>query len=325
MNFGLVWFNLIFSSQTSVLAPYDRAFARRLSTRLQLVVSSLVQQCPLCRLDKELRVSHIVPAFAGRYLKKTSATGYLPNGLNPNIRSQDLAKQPLLCNDCEQLLGSFEREFSLKAFPLIQRDSYRELEYDLWLLKFAVSVSWRILAIMQTKVEEDVPQFKEAIQQSLENWRVFLLGKKKQPGSEHHIFVVAGVPESMPKNMHPKILHYLLRGIDATPFVSDKQVGVYAKVIRSMFYSPIVPASAPGWKNTRIHAGPGRLISAQQLGMPGFMEFIEGRVTEVHSRPISDNQRRKIADAMLRDPERTLASESFKVHEATKRLLGDAP
>lgn len=285
-------------------------------------MAAVLKQCALCLQDKQLQTSHIIPAFAGRYLKETSATGYLRAGSDPNIRRQDVPKEPLLCKDCEQTFSTFEREFHRKAFPLVQRDDYRELEYDLWLLKFAVSINWRILTVDRVMLEADVPHFKHAIASALENWRLFLLGKRRQPGGEHHLFVVAGVPASMSKNVHPRTLDYFLRSVDATALVTDKWIGVYGKIIRSIFYSPVVPPSAPGWKNTRIHAGPGRLISPQELSMPGLMEFLQARITQVHSQGVSERQRKKISEAMLKNPERTLTSESFKVHQATRRLLG---
>jgi hypothetical protein len=276
--------------------------------------------CALCLEQKALRESHIIPAFAGRYLKETSATGYLRDGINPNIRRQDIAKRPLLCADCEQRIGIFEKEFSEKAFPVVQKDDFRELEYDKWLLKFAVSLSWRILVINHEEVENDLPQFKEQITHSLESWRQFLLDKRKHPDGEHHLFI-AGIPESMPKGLHKKTIHYLVRGIDATEIVSERSIAVYAKVVRSIFYSPIVPASPSGWKNTRIHSGPGRLRSPQVISMAGFGDFIQARLEEVHSKDLSEAQQRKVSEAMLKNPERALASESFKVHEAARRLF----
>ena len=46
--------------------------------------------CALCNDKADLRKSHIIPAFFGSYLKKTSATGYLRSGEAPNLRVQDL-------------------------------------------------------------------------------------------------------------------------------------------------------------------------------------------------------------------------------------------
>jgi hypothetical protein len=285
------------------------------------VVSPAPTFCALCLRAQSLRQSHIVPKFIGAYLKDTSATGYLRDAVNPNVRQQDLKKEPLLCADCEQVFSVWEREFSQLAFPNLQSDSFTELLYDEWLLKFAVSLSWRTLVTDREKLATDLSQFAEAIGEALENWRRFLLGERKQPGSEHHLFVFAGVPEQVPDGLHPKFLHYCLRGIDATEAVSRRTVAVYVKLLRSFIYSPVIPKSPAGWKNTRIHAGQGRLINPQTIAMRGFSEFLDSRVHEVHAKPISEAQSAKIADAMMKNPERVAMSESLKVELASRRLL----
>ena len=40
--------------------------------------------CALCHESKELKESHFIPKFVGKWLKKTSATGYLRNVDNIN-------------------------------------------------------------------------------------------------------------------------------------------------------------------------------------------------------------------------------------------------
>lgn len=279
-------------------------------------------RCALCLQLRPLRISHIVPAFAGRYLKETSATGYLRGGTNPNLRRQDLAKVPLLCNDCEQRFSALEREFSISAFPAFQDDDFTELTYGEWMLRFAVSLSWRTLVTDRAELVRDLPQFSEIIDRTLEVWRIFLLGQRKHPGTEHHLFVFAGVPSRMPPEMHPKFLHYALRGIDATEAVSNRVLAVYVKLVRAIFYAPLVPRSPAGWKNTRIHVGNGRILgSSQTLAMRGFLEFMNSRTEEVYAVPISPAQSKKITETLLKDPERAIRSESFKVHSASERLL----
>lgn len=275
----------------------------------------------MCMRERPLRLSHIVPAFAGKYLKETSATGYLRDGVNPNIRRQDLTKKELLCDECEQQLSAWEREFSIHAFPYMQDDGFRDLEYGDWLLKFAVSLSWRTLVSDQQDLVRDFPQFSKKIPATLASWRLFLLGERKQPGSEHHLFVIAGVPERVPPGLHDRFLHYFLRGMDATEVVGTRTVAVYVKLLRALFYAPIIPASPSGWGNTRIHAGHGRIVSPQTLAMRGFLDFVNGRVAEVHAKPLSDAQSAKIAEVMKKDPRRVAESESLKVELASRRLL----
>ena len=84
--------------------------------------------CALCRDEAELRQSHIVPSFFGAYLKETSATGYLRGAATPNLRVQDLCKEPLLCDSCECRFSTWEKKYKEEAFERVQNDSFRELE-----------------------------------------------------------------------------------------------------------------------------------------------------------------------------------------------------
>lgn len=39
--------------------------------------------CALCGKNAELRESHLIPKFVGEWIKRTSATGYLRQVVNP--------------------------------------------------------------------------------------------------------------------------------------------------------------------------------------------------------------------------------------------------
>jgi hypothetical protein len=277
--------------------------------------------CALCHNEAELRQSHIVPSFFGAYLKETSATGHLRGAVTPNLRIQDLSKEELLCDSCEGRFALWEKDYKEQAFEKVQNDAYRQLDYGPWLLPFLVSLSWRVLVTQREDLVGDYPQFSSVAERMLENWRLFLLGKRRQPGSEHHLFVFAGVPESMPTGLHEKILHYMLRAVDATVGANSRGFFVYTKALRSLVFSPVLPASPSGWVNTRVHVGRGRLVSPQKIAMAGFSDFLNSRTGLAFAQPLSDKQRAKIGEAMLRNPERAITSESHKVHEASKRLI----
>jgi hypothetical protein len=263
----------------------------------------------------------IVPSFFGAYLKETSATGYLRGALMPNLRRQDLLKEELLCDSCEVRFAVWEKAYSEWAFRTVQDDDFRQLEYGAWLLPFLVSISWRVLATQHEDVAEKYPQFSSIVERTLESWRLFLLGARRQPGSEHHLFIFAGTPENMPADSHEKTLHYLLRSVDATTAGNGRTFFVYTKALRSLIFSPVVPASPTGWTNTRVHCGLGKLISPQRVAMKGFGEFLTSRVEDCFAQALSDSQKAKIDEAILRDPVKALSSESYMVHKATKRLI----
>jgi hypothetical protein len=277
--------------------------------------------CALCHNEAKLRQSHIVPSFFGAYLKETSATGYLRGAVMPNLRIQDLSKEELLCDSCEGRFAVWEKSYKERAFPTVQDDAFTQLEYGPWLLSFLVSLSWRVLVTQRVDLAGDYPQFSGVVERTLENWRLFLLGDRKQPGSEHHLFIFADIPETMPADLHEKILHYMLRAVDATTGANRRILFVYIKALRSLVFSPILPASPSGWANTRVHVGQGKLVSPQKIAMSGFGDFLNSQAEEAFAQSLSDNQKAKIGEVMMRDPERALTSESYKVHQASKLLI----
>lgn len=277
--------------------------------------------CALCTSRSELQDSHIIPKFVGRHLKATSATGYLRNGENPNIRLQDLKSVKLLCRDCEQLFSTWETIFKENFFDAVKNSAFHSLSYDEWLLKFAVSVSFRTLVVSGDELKTDYPKWASLVDATLRTWRDYLLGRVSRPGeTEHHIFVL-DMPESAAGKFHPKSFHYFVRAIDASPGVGERVLFVYSKLMRVLIFSPLSPVRPVGWTNTRIFNGRGRLSSPQRIAMPGFGEFLNSRIADIFARPLSERQRQKLKEAMLANPERALASESFKVEELTRRLL----
>ena len=72
----------------------------------------MASSCALCKKEKPLQISHIMPSFVGKWLKESSATGFMRELRAPNERIQDVWKTQLLCRDCEQLLSGFETYFA---------------------------------------------------------------------------------------------------------------------------------------------------------------------------------------------------------------------
>ena len=276
--------------------------------------------CALCLTVGSLRQSHVIPAFVIRYLKATSATGYLRRP-GSDRRVQDLSTEPLLCSDCEQRFGRWERTFSLEPFRKIQVEEFESFEYDHQLLKLAVSLAWRILVTDRPDVIEVCPEWRNKIDLTLESWRKYLLDVEKNPPGIHHLFVVPGTPIAVPSDTHPKTLHYLLRAVDATVLGGSRNLAVYVKLLRSIFYAPIVPAKPSGWQGTRIHAGPGRMVSAhQKLFARDFGAFLQSRVELGFARPPSPKTLEQITKTIKKNPERAMSSETHQVHLATKHL-----
>src|SRR6266851_9905170 len=96
--------------------------------------------CRLCGTETALIQSHAIPAFASRWLKQTSATGFLRGFHVPNQRMQDFPTLRLLCRECEQRFSASEKQFAEFVFVPFHEGRTR-FQYEDWLLYFAVSLA----------------------------------------------------------------------------------------------------------------------------------------------------------------------------------------
>ena len=132
--------------------------------------------CALCGENKNLRISHIIPKFVSKWLKETSATGFLRGVEHPEIRMQDFAKLPFLCAECEQIFSKFECYFANQVFFPVLNKKITEVTYDERLLKFIISLNWRTLKKTYEVQCKQHPWIKEHLDTAEEVWREYLLG-----------------------------------------------------------------------------------------------------------------------------------------------------
>lgn len=142
--------------------------------------------CALCKTDPRGEQSHIIPAFALKWLKKTSATGFIRNAVEINRRAQDGPKHPLLCERCEDRFSIYEGAFAKDIFYPFVEDKTRAIRYDNNCLKFSVSLLWR--ALHELWIEEPIlgeplqPEFQRRLNEPYRVWADFLLDKVPHPG-----------------------------------------------------------------------------------------------------------------------------------------------
>src|SRR5215218_5809961 len=80
--------------------------------------------CAFCEQQKELQLSHVIPRFVIKWLRDTSATGHVRASHTPNLRVQDGWKARMLCWDCEQMFGTWEKAFAEEAFYPLHSDRH---------------------------------------------------------------------------------------------------------------------------------------------------------------------------------------------------------
>ncbi len=133
--------------------------------------------CKLCRDSDDIRVSHVLPRFLGKYLKETSATGFL-TAIDQNgrpTRSQDLYKRKLLCGRCESILNEVETFFANMVFHPFKKGELKTIPVDDRFARFAVSVSLRVLWIMRLVEHPLVERWEVELGELETEWRSFLL------------------------------------------------------------------------------------------------------------------------------------------------------
>lgn len=171
--------------------------------------------CALCLKERKIRLSHIIPAFAFRWQKKTG--GPIRNIETPNKRVQDGIKINLLCDDCESLLSVWESSFYNQLFLKYTENSDYKLKYGDWLLKFCVSLNWR--TILYRKLSGLKGQYTPHQFNSMsifeKNLHSVLIGESRNPSyNEQHLLFLNPISTELKNNLPPNINRYILRAID---------------------------------------------------------------------------------------------------------------
>jgi hypothetical protein len=282
--------------------------------------------CALCGETSELCDSHIMPAFVYRWFKESSATGHIRCSNEPNVRVQDGEKARLLCRACDNnIIGGYEKEFSEKLFrPWLDGPAIRN--YQKYLLKFTVSVSWRVLKFCYGKnphakySSDQINLIKKAELQ----WRMFLLDQSPHPAEfEQHFFIygnlVATTEQDLPKNINRFARNSIMMDLVG----SDRSHYTFAKFGQFFIFGHIQPHNHI-WSGTKVRLNSGtfpskKMILPKQI-WPLFVE--KANLQEKAIASISKAQFSKIDKAILLNIDRLANSDSFQAALADADLFG---
>jgi hypothetical protein len=274
-------------------------------------------ECALCLEEKELQLSHIIPKFVFNYLKE-SAPGGLRSYRTPNLRIQDGEKEYLLCRDCEQLFSSWEKPFSEHIFVPLHDPSpvTTPIVYKQWALKFAASVSWRVLNYyMKLGLSHFSDEQKAHAQQALNFWREFLLGGQKHPGRfEQHLLPLDVIEHHTVGEISPFLNRYLLRSIHMDVLVSESSAIVYTKLCRVTIFGFIYEANPLGWQGMKLHVNKGTIRPRDYL-LPGeIFKYINDKASQVKEalNSLSPKQEQKVAKVIAENLDEIANSEIYR-------------
>ncbi|MBP2250470.1 hypothetical protein J2754_000779 [Halarchaeum solikamskense] len=209
-------------------------------------------KCRLCGDDRELRQSHIIPNFVIRWLKESGATPFLRGVDDPDTRIQD-KKEKLLCSECEQRIGDWEQQFASRIFYPVIRQQKTDFEYDSWLKRFTISLSWRFLVSSFSAMDAWDSDEQTALREAEHHWRAILNGDQPlSAATRSHHLILLGETESVPSEAPEGWEFYSSRGIDASVVTVDDGIYIYSKFPQMFLLSCVDPPSVDGLGEARI-------------------------------------------------------------------------
>ncbi|NQT34238.1 hypothetical protein HQ587_03530 [bacterium] len=275
--------------------------------------------CKLCKKKESIKNSHLIPKFTTDWIRNTSDTGKFRTSVLPNKRVQDSKKVDLLCGDCENLFSKFEGYFSKVIFKPVMNSNnpvvdYPVVDYTESLLKFAVSLSWRILVFKMYGYPWKILDHKLAAQKAEIRWREYLLNNTEMK-DEHHILML-GFVEDAPEIEGTDIdmNFYFRRSVDADIAQGSKESFVYTKLPGFVFISPIFPGTHTHMVDTLIGEN-GTLEFYKQAIDSTIIKFLVRRFNQTLSpiRTISERQWAKIEADYSKNIDKIQDSDVFKL------------
>lgn len=283
--------------------------------------------CRLCERQSELQLSHVLPAFAFRWLRESSGNGHLRNSQEPNKRSQDGLKFYWLCAECEGLFSRHETAFAGRLFHPYLKASGQIFPYSSWLIQFCTSVSWRVLRFYRDEghLKSWEPEALARIESAETTWRDTLLGRLPNPGEfQQHMLPLDQISQTSGE-FAPNINRYLMRAIHLDLCRGSKSIFTYAKLGRFIILGFIHEPQPNHWKGTKVHATHGYVQPRNYVVPAALGDYLNEKARKVSESlaGMSDRQAEKVDLAFKANVDRYVGSDAFLATQADVEMFGN--
>src|SRR3989344_1687831 len=233
--------------------------------------------CKLCGYEGPLEESHFIPKFVGKWIKKTSITGYLRESNEVHKRAQDIAKEYWLCGECEDKFSVWETKFANEVFhPFLNKDK-STANYEQWLSKFCASLSWRTLTYIRSKnTHHDKPQeYYDALDKAERHLANYLLDKVDNLNEyEQHLFPLDGIKSTTADGLPPNINRYLLRTMAMDIVGNDSNHFIFTKLPSFIVLGIIHVKEPEKLRSSLIALRAGKICPRNYYWPDGFINYI---------------------------------------------------
>jgi hypothetical protein len=275
-----------------------------------------VGTCALCGKETELQASHIVPRFVGKWMKDTSATGFLSKSEDLSERVQDLPTEQLLCTGCEQIFSGFESYFAKNIFYPFHEKKVRVFDYDERLGMFALSLSWRTLKASYSAFKVEVPKLAKQVDLAEDDWRNILLSKRSEMRPyETHLIFLDYIKRG--ENLPPNFQWYSLRTTDLCLVEYGGRIFAYTKLPWMVFVTSIHPHRLEGWNKTLIERR-GKISPPQEIVDGIFGRLLIDRAELALDHKLPKWRQEALLRSTQKNPQRWLESDSLELYIAEK-------
>jgi hypothetical protein len=198
--------------------------------------------------------------------------------------------------------------------------------YGDWMLKFCVSVSWRILRFARGR-NKDANYTSDQnllMDQAEARWRDFLKNVAPHPASfEQHLLIFDEITETSIDDLPSNINRFLMGGVTLDIVGSERSLMTFAKMGRFMLFG-IIQKGAGTWEGTKIHVRHGTLRPGRFTVPAGILGLIREKAGHFAAAmdSISPTQRAKIDNHIRDNLDIFAGSDQFVSIMADFRMFG---
>jgi hypothetical protein len=284
--------------------------------------------CRLCNIEADLQVSHFIPKFVGKWVKKTSITGYIREHNDVSKRTQDIAKEPWLCSKCEGVFSAWETSFANRIFYPFLEGGSSVASYDAWMSRFCASLSWRTLTYIRSKNDrkDKDEQYNHAVDRAEKHLSEFLLGTRDNLDQyEQHLYPLEKIESTDVEGMPANINRYILRTMAMDIVGNSSNLLIYTKLPCFILLGLVHSDESTKMRSSRIALGSSKISPRSYYWPTGLYEYISDKAresAEAHDR-IPENDHKKIDDFAKRNPDKVLKSKLFEAWHSDYERFGD--
>lgn len=283
--------------------------------------SSIKGVCRLCDENRCLQESHIIPSFVGKWLKKSSSTGFLSGfetTSGAGTRTQDIYKKYLLCADCERTFSAYETYFANNIFYPHKNNKLSDISQNPFISKFVVSVSLRSLWIFQDINDPIALSNLEEFHALEQEWKDYVIDKEAivKGVKSHHLLFANEDLLAHGLKVAPNLIFNTFRSsifeikeYFGKPFIFVNMAGVQ---IISMLSYPDLPNSSGSMVYPIQELG----VTAPGIGWGGYFQNIVdfSNYVDTVRYNLSEKEKQKIYSAESKRPERSVNSEDTQMY-----------